>query len=337
MKQLIVLASILTFAGGCSGVQPKPEVEQEESKAVATKVATAKRETINQEEIFTSEVEAYRENAIIPAASGVRVEEIFVEVGDHVARGQLLATLDPTLYDQQKISLALLRSDYERMLPVFEAGGISEQSLDQMKSSLDVQSKIVEDMGRNIELRAPINGVVTLRNTESGNLLDGRSIVELAQIDSLKVRVNISESYYPTVKLGMPVDLRVEIFGDRVFKGNVSLIYPTLDAATRTFQVEVTVPNGGLTLRPGMHARSTFNMGTKGAVMIPDIAVQKQFGTAENYIYVVEDGVAHRRTVTRGRQVGSLVEITSGVDAGEEVVTTAFSRISDGTKLMINH
>ena len=333
MKSLIVILSTLTLLVGCSGVGPKSEAVQQEEKAVMTKAEQAKVMNIDQEETFTSEVEAYRNNAIIPAASAIRVEDIYVEVGDHVDKGQLLARLDPTLYDQQVISLSLLRSDYERMLPVFEVGGISEQTLDQMKSSLDVQSKIVDDMKRNIELRAPISGVITLRNTEAGNLLDGRSIVELAQIDSLKVRVNISERYYPVVKLGMPVNLSVEIFGDRLFKGHVSLIHPTLDAATRTFAVEVTVPNKDKTLRPGMHANSTFNMGSKDAIMIPDIAIQKQFGTAENYIYVVENGVAQRRVVTKGRQVGSMVEVISGVKPGEMVITTAFSRITNGTKV----
>lgn len=306
----------------------------DEPQKVSTKVSEARIMTIDQEEIFTSEVEAYRENSIIPAASGVRVDKIYVEVGDKVGKDQLLATLDPTLYDQQLISLETLRADYNRLLPVFEAGGISAQTLDQMKSSLDIQSKIVEDMRLNIELRSPISGVVTLRNTERGNLLDGRAIVEVAQIDSLKVKVNISEVYYPVVKLGMAVDLSVDIFGDRKFKGAVSLIYPTLDPATRTFTVEVTVPNKDLILRPGMHARSTFNMGSRSALMVTDVAIQKQFGSAENFVYVVENGVAKRRSVKKGRQVGDMVEITSGLKAGDKLVVTAFSRISDGTELI---
>ncbi len=336
MKRVVIIAT-LALTMSCAGEQNKPQSESEEIKRVTTKAAEAREMTIDQMELFTSEVEAYRQNAIIPAASGVRVDKIFVEVGDKVGRNQLLATLDPTIYDQQLISLENLRADYNRLLPVFEAGGISAQTLDQMKSSLDIQSKIVEDMKLNIELRSPISGVVTLRNTERGNLLDGRAIVEVAQIDSLKVKVNISELYYPVVKLGMPVELEVDIFGDRKFSGEVSLIYPTLDPTTRTFTVELTLPNHDETLRPGMHARSIFNMGSKRAIMIPDIAIQKQFGSAEYYVYIVKDGAAERRTVKRGRQKGDMVEIVSGVSDGEQVITTAFSRIDDGTLVVINN
>ncbi|MFR9651163.1 MAG: efflux RND transporter periplasmic adaptor subunit [Rikenellaceae bacterium] len=331
-RVVFITIAALVFAS-CAGEQGASTTTTEEVQRVATKVSEARMMTIDQEEIFTSEVEAYRQNAIIPAASGVRVDKIFVEVGDRVVKDQLLATLDPTLYDQQLISLETLRADYNRLLPVFEAGGISAQTLDQMKSSLDIQSRVVDDMRLNIELRSPISGVVTLRNTERGNLLDGRAIVEVAQIDSLKVRVNISEIYYPVVKLGMWVGLSVDIFGDREFAGEVSLIYPTLDPLTRTFTVEVSVPNGDLTLRPGMHVRSTFNMGSRVALMVVDVAVQKQFGSAENYVYVVENGVARRRSVNKGRQVGDMVEITSGLNTGDKVVVTAFSRIGDGTAL----
>ncbi len=73
----------------------------------------------------------------------------------------------------------------------------------------------------------------------------------------------------------------------------MSLIYPALDPTTRTFKVEVKVPNAKRTLRPGMYARTTFDMGQKEGVMVPDVAVQKQVGTAERFVYVIEgDSVA---------------------------------------------
>ena len=108
-----------------------------------------------------------------------------------------------------------------------------------------------------------------------------------------------------------------------MFAGKVSLIYPALDASTRTFTVEVTVPNGNEKLRPGMFARSTFNMGDKEGIMVPDVAVLKQVGSSERYLYVVEDGKAERRSVKVGRQIGSDVDILSGVADGEQIAVTA--------------
>ncbi len=102
------------------------------------------------------------------------------------------------------------------------------------------------------------------------------------QIEPLKVFVNISEQYFPYVKVGMPVDVRVDIFPDERFTGTVSLIYPALDPATRTFKVEVRLPNAGGKMRPGMYARTIFDMGEKPGIMVPDVAVQKQVGTADS-------------------------------------------------------
>ncbi len=286
-------------------------------------------------EEFTSEIKAYRENDIIPAASGVRIDEILFEVGDKVKKGDVVARLDPTNYNQQMISVANLQSDYDRLLPVYEAGGISRQSLDQAKTALDVQREIADNMKKNIELLSPISGVVTARPTEAGDLFANQPILHIAQIDRLKVLVNVSEQFFPNVKVGMPIDIRVEIYPERVFKGSVSLIYPALDPNTRTFTVEVTLPNSSMALRPGMYGRATFDMGSKAAIMVPDVAIQKQFGSAENYVYIVEDGVAVRRAVKRGRQVDDKVDILSGVEVGDDVLVTAFSRISDGTLIEV--
>ena len=152
----------------------------------------------------------------------------------------------------------------------------------------------------------------------------------LRQFD-VKVIANISEQYFSNVKVGMPVKLTVDIFPDEEFTGTVSLIYPALDPTTRTFKVEVKVPNAKRTLRPGMYARTTFDMGSKEGVMVPDVAVQKQVGSAERYLYVIEgDSVAERRSIKVGRQVGDRVDILSGVEPGEQVAVTALSKLFDG-------
>ena len=103
-----------------------------------------------------------------------------------------------------------------------------------------------------------------------------------------------------------------------------------MDAATRTFSVEITIPNANERLRPGMFARATFHMGDIEGVMIDDVAVQKQAGSSERYVYVVKDGVAQFRFVRDGRRVGSKVSIVEGLEAGEQVATTSFVRLDDG-------
>ena len=335
MKRILLMMSAAVLAGGCGGrgTRTAPETEQ---TGVLTRVVAAEAATVTLSEEFTSEIEPYRENDITPAASGVHIDRILVDVGDPVREGQLIVSLDPTQYTQQLVQLKTVEDDYNRLLPVYEAGGISAQQIEQARAQLDVQREVVANLKKNIEVRSPISGVVTARNYESGDLFAQQPILHIMQIDPLKVIVNISEQFFPNVKVGMPVSLHVDIFPEEQFTGRVSLIYPALDAATRTFKVEVTVPNGSHTLRPGMYARTTFDMGSKPGILVPDVSIQKQVGSAERYLYViVGDTVAERRSVEVGRQVGDRVDILRGVGAGEQVAVTALSKLFDGARVEV--
>ena len=334
MKRILLMMTAAAVLGGCGG--KRSSAPEAVTTGVLTRSVEAEAATVRLMEEFTSEIEPYRENDITPAATGVHIDRIWVEVGDAVGEGQLVVSLDPTQYTQQLVQLQTIESDYNRLLPVYEAGGISAQQIEQAKAQLDVQREVVANLKKNIEVRSPIAGVVTARNYESGDLFAQQPILHIMQIDPLKVVVNISEQFFPQVKVGMPVDLRVEIFPEKLFRGEVSLIYPALDPATRTFKVEVRVPNRERLLRPGMYARTVFDMGSKEGVMVPDVAVQKQVGSAERYLYVIAgDSLAERRSVEVGRQVGDRVDILRGVEPGERVAVTALSKLYDGAPVEI--
>ena len=334
MKKLIVLLAVAATLAGCSG--KKTEAVQTDVR-VLTKTATAVEKDVELTEEFTSEIQAWKENDITPAASGVHIDRILVDVGSHVKEGQLLVTLDPTQYNQQKVQLQTIENDYNRLLPVYKAGGISQQQIEQAKAQLDVQREVVDNLHKNTQVLSPITGVVTARNSEPGDLFMNAPILHVMQINPLKVIVHISEQFFRDVRLDMPVELRVDLFPDRTFEGFVSRIHPALDPATRTFTVEVRVPNQSEVLRPGMYTRTIFNMGKKPGVLVPDIAVMKQMGSAERYIYVIEDSMAVRRAVKIGRQVGNDVDILSGLKPGEQVAITALSRLSDGTPVEVKN
>ncbi len=334
MKRVIYCAVALVALASC-GTKQQKTVESTEVQRVATTSAIATSEQITVDEIYSSTIRAFKEIMVTPAASGVRVDDIFVEVGDKVKEGQLIATLDPTQYNQQMTSLKNLRADYARLESVYNAGGISLQTLDQTKTNLMIQEEIAKNLKTNIEVLSPIDGVVTARNTEAGNLFIAQPIVNIMQIDKLKVSADVPEVYFPDVKMGMSIELTTEVYPGEVFEGKVSLISPAISPDTRTFSVEVTVPNSSERLRPGMFSRTKFSMRTKAGIMIPDVAVQKQLGTDDRFVYINNNGVAKRQSITLGRLVGSHYDILSGVEAGDEVLTTAFSRISNGTAIQI--
>lgn len=220
--------AVAAALAGCSG-KGRNVVETQAPAGVLTKTVPARSAEIVLSEVYTSEIQPYKENDITPAASGVHIDRILVDVGSKVREGQLLLTLDPTQYNQQMVQLRTLEDDYNRLLPVYEAGGISTQQIEQAKATLDVQREVVGNLMKNIEVRSPLTGVVTARNNEPGDLFTNTPILHVMQINPLKVIANVSEQYFRDVKVGMPVDLHVELFPDREFRGTVSLIYPALD------------------------------------------------------------------------------------------------------------
>ncbi len=339
MKRVIIVALAAVTTVGCGASQSDSNesastATQEQAKPL-TKTSAASPQEVQLFETFTSEIKAFKDVDITPAASGVKIDKITVDVGDNVREGELLVSLDPTQYNQQMIQVNTLKADYERLKAVYEAGGISRQTLDQAEMSYRIQDESARNTKKNIEILSPISGIVTARNSEVGNMFMNQPILHISQIDKLKVNVEISEQFFPSVKVGMPVDITLEIYPDDKFQGKVSLIHPALDSNSRTFTVEVTMPNTDNKLRPGMFVRSTFSMGSKDGIMVPDVAVQKQYGSAENYVFIVKNGVVERRSVKVGRKVGSFVDILSGLDIGEEVAVTAFSRISDGVSVEV--
>ena len=299
--------------------------------AVLVKTATATAETIDLTEVYTSEIKPYKENDITPAVAGLHIDKIKVDVGDHVRQGQVIVVMDQTTLKQQELNLATMQDNYDRMKPVHEAGGVSDQQIVQLENQLNLQKEVVENLRKNSTIVSPISGVVTARNFENGDLFASMPILHIMQIDKLKVMANVSEQYFTSVKVGDKVAIEVDIYPNQQFEGEVTRINPALDARTRTFGVEITIQNKSMELRPGMYARTIFNMGQRQSVMIPDQALQKQVGSSERFVYVIENGVADYRFVTDGRRVGNMIEITEGLEAGDEVATTSFARLMNGS------
>ena len=333
----MLIAAFALMGCASNSTENKQTTAPVEEPAVIVKTATAELQSVNVTETYTSEIKPYKENDITPAVAGLHISKIKVDVGDHVRKGQVLVVMDQTTLKQQELNLATTEDSYNRMKPVHEAGGVSDQQMIQLENQLNLQREVVENLRKNSTILSPITGIVTARNFESGDLFAQMPILHIMQINKLKVMANVSEQYYTSVKVGQPVSIEVDIVPGEVFEGKVSRINPALDAATRTFGVEITIPNGKERLRPGMYARATFSMGERENVMIPDQALQKQTGSSERYVYVIKDGVAEYRFVKDGRRVGDKIEILEGLTAGEQVATTSFTRLISGKKVEVKN
>jgi RND family efflux transporter MFP subunit len=151
-----------------------------------------------------------------------------------------------------------------------------------------------------------------------------------SQLDKLKATVDVAEVYYANVAVGDKVTFETDVYPGRKFEGQVSRINPAINAGTRTFSVEVTIPNKDRELLPGMSSRAIFNLSEHEAVIVPAVAVKKQIGSSERYVYVIKDGKAEYRFVNDGKRMDENIEIIDGVEAGEQVAITGISKLLDG-------
>jgi len=335
MKQNIVFRFLplvsIAFLLSCSGASKQDEKENAKVKVNTT---TAQIKPVERISTYTATVAADVINQITPAMGG-RIEKIYVEIGDRVATGQLLVQMESSNLRQQTTQLANLEKDYARYSELLAAGGIAQQQVDQIKTQIDVLKTAINNINDNTQLRSPISGVITARNYDNGDVFAAQPILTVQQLNPVKARINVSESYFTKVKLGMEVNLKLDVYENEEFTGKVTLIYPTIDATTHTFGVEVTINNRDMKVRPGMYARVYVNFGTGESVVIPDRSVMKQAGANDKYVFTVENGVARYHKVELGQRIGDEYEILSGINSGDEVVIDGQTRLIDGTEVEI--
>ena len=328
---MMAACSALLFVACSASKENSRQVEEETVQLV--RVARVTEQAVPQIVSYTATIEPYKRN-LISSSLPNRIKKIYVEVGDYVTAGQKLVDLDRANLAQQKLQLDNLELEYNRVKELFAVGGASQQQVDQMRTQYETAKTSYENLDENTVLVSPTNGVVTARNFDNGDLASG-AILTVMQIQPVKVKVNVSESDFTKVKLGMPVDVNVEVYGDELFKGKVSLIHPTIDASTRTFVTEINIPNTDNRIRPGMFARVNIDFGDVNRVVVPDQAVVKRSGSGDRFVYVYKDGKVSFNQVQLGRHMDTSYELISGVENGSEVVIAGQSRLKDGASVKI--
>ena len=329
MKSLLRTLSVLMLSGvifSCKSGEQAAAVAVEAEVIPQVRVQQVFEREVEQIETFTATVEAETKNKIAPSMP-LRIKSILVEVGDNVKKGQILATLDATNLEQAKLKMKNDSIEFARIDKLFQVGGISKSNWDAMKMASSVSRSNDENLLENTVLRSPINGIVTESNDDAGDMYGGLPVYVVEQISPVKLKVNVSEKLFTQIKKGMDVDVKLDVYGQENFKGKVSLVYPTINAATRTFPVEVTIANANQRVRPGMFARVTFSYGTANHVVVPDKAVVKQSGSGDKYVYVFNNGTIEFKKVDLGRRLGTEYELVGGVASGDNVVTEGHSRV----------
>ena len=338
-KTIKTLSLAVLSAGllaSCSSSSSSKATEEQSADTVRlVEVAPAEMRALNLSEEFTAQLEAKVVNNITAQAGG-RLKQLLVKVGERVGAGQAVARMEATQASQAQIQLADAKTNFARMDELYKVGGVSKAQWEQAKSAVDQAKLAYGNAAENTVLRSPISGFVTAKNYDNGDMTSPQlPVVVIQQIAPVKAVIGVSEQYYSYLKKGAAATLSVDALGEETFSGIVTNIFPTLDPVTHTVSTEIEVANKDLKLRPGMYARVHLDFGTKEALTVPDKAIVRQAGSGARYVYVFSGGKAVYRAVELGQQQGDLYEVVSGLNAGDQVITSAPSNLKNGLSVKL--
>lgn len=291
------------------------------------------------------------------------VRDIKVEVGDPADAGELLVSIDTKELQAQleqaraaaaavqgqaaqlKINLEAAQLAYERVEELAAAGAASPSQLDEARTRLDLAGQQYETAAgpalaqaqaavntievnmSNAAVYGPISGTVTNRNLNPGEMASpGTPLLTIADMSALKLEDTVAQEAVPLLAVGREVTVGVHVLPGREFTGRVSRVGPVAVAAGQRFPLEITLDNPG-ELKAGMTARAVFQLRGMEGIVIPVAAVQAESG--QDWVFVVEDGVAKQTAVTLGLQNNELVTVLDGLDVGRQVAITNVGVLRD--------
>ena len=349
------------FAGlGYWRVQSRNRVRAElipaatQSEEVPVTVVHPARSDVSRELTIPGDVQAYVETPIYARTDGY-LKRWYVDIGGHVKDGQLLATIDTPEIDQQlkqaeaaqlqaQANLDLARTTADRWHVLLKSDGVSQQEVDTNDAAYKARQADYAAAVANVDrlrsmqsfqqVTAPFTGVITARDIDIGALITNgtaKELFKLAQIDVMRVYVNVPEGYSNDMRLGLPAELHVAEFPNRVFAGKVAHTAGAIDTASRTLLTEVQVPNPKGELMPGAYAEVTFNIASaEPPLVIPSNTLI--FRSAGPQVGVVDSSHRARlRKISLGRDFGTTLEVLSGLQPADLVIVNPPDALADGT------
>ncbi|MEJ5961549.1 efflux RND transporter periplasmic adaptor subunit [Pedobacter immunditicola] len=348
MKRGIIIAIIIIVAlGGIAFVLDNNKKKNDAitaivaqgSGAVTVRIAPVKMEPVNLDYSVNGLFTPYKELNFLSENAG-RVSKIYVEEGDYVKRGQVLARVDAEILntDRETAEATLQNAlrDEARYTSSFATGGVTQQQLDQAKLSVKNARLRLQASQRRVSdanIKSPINGIVNKKYIEVGAFVNsqGTQLFELVDVSRLKLKVNVNESQVANLKLGDAVQIKSNVFPTVDFNGKVTFIAPKADNSLN-FPIEIQVENNKPnTIKAGMYGTAIFKFPKQApAITIPRGSFVGS--VSSNEVFVLENGkTARLRKVVAGRILGEKVEILDGLKEGDTVITSGQINLTDGS------
>jgi membrane fusion protein, multidrug efflux system len=314
-----------------------------EKASIPVKVAMLAKTRIARTIDYTATILPFEEVNMAPSTPG-RIDKIYVEVGDKVNRNDKLFLMDRTQLYQLKLQMSSLAKDLTRLDTLLKSGSAKQQQYDQLKTQYDVTKTNVDFMEENTLMKSPFTGIVTGKYFENGEMYSGApttqtgrsAVVTVMQVNPLKVNVSISEQFYPLIKNGMKAEITADVYKNEKFTGTVYRISPTINSGTRSFNVELELPNRNELLKPGMFVRVSMDLGEVETFVVPANTVLVQEGTNTRFVFVERTNAAERIEVSIGKRFDDQLEIISdNLKSGDNLVIQGQARLINGDKIEI--
>jgi RND family efflux transporter MFP subunit len=340
-------AAAMILIGGLSACKPQTSEGVVTTLAVQTPVMvrSAALVPVNRTVSVSGTITADKTSPLSFQVPG-KVNRLFVDEGDHVKTGTLLATVDPADYtnglDIAEATLARARDAYNRYEPLYREGAFTEKNLIELKTGLAQATA-----GRNIarkaladtRLYAPMPGIIGTKSIELGQMVSPQmAALTIVKTDVVFARVSVPETEIGQIAMGQNAEVVISALDGQRFTGRVSMIGAEADERTRTYAVKIRVPNPGGVLKPGMIARTEISTGKAVKVLtVPGHAIVRD---ADNLTYVfVADagkGMAQRRRVIPGAPFRNEIEIRSGLTPDDAVIVSGQHKLADGSPITLS-
>lgn len=324
--------------GAQAGTDEKPE-----EVAVPVEIAAAYSGPVSAYYSGTTTLEAERDAEVVAKVGGV-VEKLFVEEGQRVKAGQVLAKLDDARLRievaRAEANLARLDQEYRRNKQLHEKQLVSAEAYERLAFELDAMRADVDLAKLQLaytEIRAPFDGIVAARHIKVGNMIEMNApVFRVTTYEPLIARLYVPERELNRLAVGQPAGLRVDALPEQTFSGVVDRVSPVVDAATGTFAVTIALPASDGLLKPGMFGRINIVHDVHdNATLVPRSAVIVE--DAKSVVFVIRDGRAQRQAVRTGYANNGSIEILEGIAAGEQVVTVGQNSLKDGALVAITN
>jgi RND family efflux transporter MFP subunit len=331
---LLAVAWKLAGSGGASDAR--------RAAPVIVQVERPRLDTVYVKLSYTADVLPIQQANIYAKING-NLERMYVDIGQHVTEGQLLALIDTLelsqLAQQAQATYENALRNYERAKDLADQQLIAKQELDNTFATLKVAKANYDAASTRLHyahITAPFSGYITKRLVDAGVNLKSNDIalLTLMNTDKMKIYVSVLEKDIPLITRGKKGIVTVDAYPGKEFYGVVTKLSEAVDLSTRTMAAQIDVENADHLLKPGMFADVTVLVDSRpGAVTIPLQSVGKD--ETGKFIYAVTGSVAQRKGITTGVEQNSRVEILSGVSTSDSIVTTGAQFVKDGGSVTI--